>query len=63
MAGVDGCGEEKNLLPTPVFSWDTAATESNSLLQIFVLDLSLINLFGLAGNKDVIYMNWYYDYF
>jgi hypothetical protein len=42
-AGVDGCGEQQNLLPTPVFSWDTAVTIPNSLLQLLVLDLSLIN--------------------
>jgi len=41
--GVDGCGEEKNRLPTPVFSWDTAVSVPNSLLQILVLDMSLIN--------------------
>ena len=41
-AGVDGCREEENLLPTPVFSWNTAVTVPNSLLQVLVLDLSLI---------------------
>ena len=66
--GVDGCGEEKSILPTPVFSWDTAVTESNSLLQILVLDLNLI---GLAGNENVLVNKtsrrteyrfyWYYD--
>ena len=61
--GVDEYGSRENLLPSPVFSSNTAVPVLPTLLWTHVLDLSYI-IFSLAPSEEVhIYTNIYYDCF